>query len=172
MKYEIDNKNLGDWAISRMLLNTVSQHLPPNGTILELGSGTGTQELRKFARVISIEHDRKWAQPATDKDKTYVVPLDPATGWYDRQLLEVALREETYDLIIVDGPKRKARHGFLHNLDLFNHEAVIVIDDTNRQEIALMAEMVARTLNRKYDYYQQQGEKRTFVIFPKRKKVV
>lgn len=172
MKFNIENKNLGDWAISRALLNTVSQNLPPNGTILEIGSGTGTFELRKFARVISIEHDPKWALPEAGENKTYLIPLDPETGWYERDLVRAVLEQQKYDLIIVDGPKRNARHGFLHNLDLFNQDAVIVIDDTHRQEIALMAEMVARAIDRKYERYQQQGENRTFVIFKKSKKVL
>jgi predicted O-methyltransferase YrrM len=172
MKFEINNENLGDWAISRILLNTVSQHIPKDGTVLEIGSGTGTLELRKFARVISIEHDPKWAQPATDKDRTFIIPIDPETGWYKREMLEAALKGQHYDLILVDGPKRNGRHGFLHNLDLFDHDAVIVIDDTNRTEIAVMTEMVARALGRVASTYHGQGEKRTFAIFKKAKKVV
>ena len=50
---EINNDNLGGWAISSQLLNEAIR-LAKYGKILEIGSGTGTKELRKIADVISI----------------------------------------------------------------------------------------------------------------------
>lgn len=165
----IDKSNLGGWAIGEELLEEARGLLPPHGsgTILEIGSGTGTLELRKIARVISIEHDPEWYQPSGEHEGssfTIMAPLNKETGWYETNDIEKILARHYYDLIIVDGPKRSARHGFLHNLSLFRTGAAIILDDTHRQEIKEMAELLAGRLGRPFVEREAQGHRR-FAIF-------
>ena len=168
MRYPIDESNLGGWAISKELLVQVSKMIKPHSTILELGSGSGTIELRKIAKVISIEHEPKYLhdyQPDQNSaHEAHFIPLDPETGWYDRGNLREALAGKEYDLIIVDGPKRAGRHGFMHNLDLFDLTAAIVLDDLQRVEIRAMADILRRTINRPYGEYRA-GPRRWFAVF-------
>lgn len=164
IRYQLDDQNLDGWAISKQLIVQASKIIQAGATILELGAGSGTAELRKIGRVISIEHDKTYLPATEEPHQAHLVPLDPDTGWYDRKALMAILAGQHYDLIIVDGPKRVGRHGFLHNLDLFTREAAIIIDDLHRIEIRVMADMLRRTLERPYgEYKADQG--RWFAVF-------
>jgi hypothetical protein len=167
MNFKINNKNLGEWAISRELLNEASKLIPPNGTILELGAGTGTLELRKFAQVISIESDEKYLPPPGEPyaHPVCLIPIDPQTEWYDREKM-AHIAKEKVDLIIVDGPARTGRLGFFHNFDLFYQKAAIIIDDTHRTENLVMCEMIKRATGRAYEVKKTDG-RRTFAVFKK-----
>ena len=165
-KIEVDDSNLGGWSISRELFDTIAMLLDgvTNPTILELGSGTGTKELRKIATVISVEHDPQYLPETHAPHKGFIVPLCNTTGWYEKQQMYKILKHGGYDLILVDGPLRNGRHGFLQNLWMFETDCAIIIDDTNRKEIKKMVDSLAKKFKRDYAEFEDQ-EKRKFAVF-------
>jgi hypothetical protein len=128
----------------------------PNAHILELGSGEGTIELKKrFKVVTTIEHDPEYLNLA--EGVTYVhAPLKPysnayfrdATLWYDPEVIKTI--PQTYDAILVDGPKgSQGRGGFFTHLNLFRKDVLFIFDDVHRMwEFRLMGR-VAQALQTK-----------------------
>jgi len=101
---------------------------------------------------------------APTNHESYLVPIESTTGWYSVPQIETVLKGLSYDLIIVDGPKRNGRHGFLHNFELFDSTAAIIIDDVNRPNIKLMADLIQKILDRPYRVINTD-EKRAFAVF-------
>jgi len=161
---EIKVENLNDWAISEELFKEIIKLLPPGGTILEIGAGSGTKELRKLWTVISIEHDHRWLPPQDLPHRAIFCPIDGQTGWYNLDTLTRAIRGLKYDLIIVDGPKRTGRHGFLHNLSIFDTTCSIVVDDSHRSEIGEMVRAIRGRIGRRSEFHKADG-KRGFSTF-------
>ena len=87
-------------------------------------------------------------------------------GWYD---INVILKKmpAKYDLILVDGPPGFiGRHGFVENLDKFNTNVPILIDDINRQpELDMLHEICAK-LGRKPVIKQYRGKAFGYVPAP------
>lgn len=48
---------LGGWAIEAAVIEWIRAHIPSGSTILEFGSGAGTEVLSKHYRMFSVEHD-------------------------------------------------------------------------------------------------------------------
>ena len=142
------------WTIPKELFDWIRQNLPDGKTILELGSGNGTNELRKHYTVYSIEHDPKWLKP----NNNYIyAPIVSYNGyfWYDISKLQ---NLPEYDLLLVDGPTGTiGRRGFVNHRALFNLEVPIVIDDTQRKAEMAMAEDLSRILNCKLTIHLNNG---------------
>jgi len=125
------SENFGGCAISLSMFDWIRQNLPEGSKILEFGSGTGTIELAKHYEVTCIEDISEWMDVA--KDAHYIhAPLKD--NWYDLTALE-ALKDKTFDLILVDGPfDMKQRYGVVEwckeNPRIFG-EAVLIVDDNN-----------------------------------------
>ena len=131
----------GGWAISKQLFEWVLSLLPEKSTILELGSGSGTQQLARHFRMVSVEHDPDFVGRY---DSTYIyAPI--VNGWYDAVMIgsELSRLSVQYDLLLVDGPpKQIGRTGILLNLGLFDLTKPIVLDDVHRApEIQLLDEL-------------------------------
>jgi len=135
------------WTISQELFDWIRANLPDGKTILELGSGNGTIELLKHYEVYSVEHDQYWLDRAVGCNYIYAPIRDyNEYKWYDVSKLTLP---EHYDLIIVDGPTGTiGRGGFIENINLFNTDVPIIIDDTQRQAEAFMAGWLVLNLNR------------------------
>lgn len=99
-------------------------------TILELGSGTGTLELSKYYKMVSIEHNQDWLNKY-NSHYIYAPLVDDM--WYNGDVLGRKLRNIDYQLILVDGPPQHRRKGILNYLDLFNWNVPVIVDDINRQ---------------------------------------
>lgn len=135
------------------VLAAVKQLIPPGSTILELGSGEGTNMLTDEYTVYSIEDDIDWVGYCAES--TYIhcplVELEyngSITSWYDADILRENLPKD-YELILVDGPSGKSgRHGLLANISLFKHDVPIIIDDTIRSDESGIARELAFLLNR------------------------
>jgi hypothetical protein len=123
-------------AIGRELFDHIRSLVPDGGTILELGSGAGTNELLKHYMVFSIEDDEEYLGLY---DSHYIhAPIKPIPSerwdlgsWYDIEVLEKEL-PHNYDLILVDGPSYRGtagRMGFWVCSDLFLQDVPIVFDD-------------------------------------------
>lgn len=122
----------------------ILRNIKPESKILEFGSGSTTKLLCKhFAHVTSVEHDAKWAKVhagnhtmihapiCTMKKESNHDPFPNQKVWYDRNVVQGAVREKHYDFILVDGPLRSiGRGGFWSCVDMFNVEnACILVDD-------------------------------------------
>lgn len=125
-----DVNNLNGWAISEDLFIYIVETLPVGSTILELGSGTGTLELSKYYKMVSIEHDKEWLNKY-DSHYIYAPLVDDL--WYDGEILHRELKNIDYHLILVDGPPQHRRKGILNYFDLFNWNVPVIVDDINRQ---------------------------------------
>ena len=140
---EINNSNLGNFAIGENLFNWIIKNIPHDTTILELGSGTGTHELGKIYNTHCIENNKEWV----NKFSNLTYHFSPIKeGWYDRTWLENL--PTNYSLLIFDGPRGDiGRTKVLENLDLFNLEVPIIIDDTHREVEKNIAEQLISKLN-------------------------
>jgi len=135
------------------VLTAIRQLAASNSTIVELGSGNGTNRLVSEYTVYSIEDDEKWVGYC--KGSNYIhaplINLDDSeepVRWYDPAILKKSL-PESYDLVLIDGPAgKKGRSGLLSNLDLFRTDVPFVIDDTLRDHECQVAREMAYLLNR------------------------
>ena len=124
----------GGWAIQESCFNFIREILPEGKTILEFGSGYGTDFLSKYYNMVSIENQKEWVGRYNshylnvpvreyvqeviktkglfgyDNKDSYTPPDLPGEGskyqkgWYDFEILEKKLEGLKYDLILVDGP--------------------------------------------------------------------
>lgn len=129
-------------------------------SILELGSGRSTTFFAEYAaaaniKFVSIEESAMWyAETYRNLQMmflpgTYVkhVPIDPATAWYHRELIENALDIDAYDLVMIDGPSGRSIRDQRGNdiLDMAMRKArMVIVDDTNREDCHAYAMHIGR----------------------------
>ena len=147
-----NNLPFGGWAISKQLFDWLLDALPKKSTILELGSGAGTQQLAKHFRMISVEHDSDFVGRY---DSKYIfAPI--VNGWYDAAIIgnELSRLSVRYDLLLVDGPPQQiGRAGILQNLGLFDLTKPIVLDDVNRGPEREILEALAKRVGRQHQIF-------------------
>jgi len=159
------NDFLGGYSISDVCFNFIREILPEGKTILELGSGLGTDILSKHYTMYSIEDNGAWINkynstylhvPLKKYDNIWTAPNLPGVNnaWFNpdilKQKLKFAFWEVKYDLILVDGPSGFfGRGGFFKHLDLFDTNVPIIIDDIHREEMDLMI-AISNRLNKPY----------------------
>jgi hypothetical protein len=143
---KIDTNNLGGWSMSYEMLLDILKYVPEGGTILEFGSGNGTNELLKYYNVISVEHDINYVGYVTGSKYIYAPIGDmPHTikgfrhikQWYNIDKIQEGLKDRKYDCIIIDGPhgswkKGQGRPGILCYVNQFNMNVPIFVDDVVR----------------------------------------
>ena len=135
------------------VLTAIRQLAASNSTIVELGSGNGTNRLVSEYTVYSIEDDEKWVGYCEGSNYIHapLINLDDSeepVRWYDPAILKKSL-PESYDLVLIDGPAgKKGRSGLLSNLHLFRTDVPFVIDDTLRDHECQVAREMAYLLNR------------------------
>ena len=143
---EINKNNLGDFAIGENLFNWIIENIPHDATILELGSGTGTHELGKIYDTHCIENNTNWVNKFSNLTYHYA-PIQ--NGWYDKKFLNDLPKD--YSLLIFDGPRGNiGRTKVLENLDLFNLEVPIIVDDTHRKVEKNIAEQLISKLGKSF----------------------
>lgn len=156
---------LGGWAIQESCYEFIKKTLSEGSTILELGSGIGTDYLSKHYTMYSIENYLEWVdkynstyifapiESYNDKWSAPDLPGEHApkqSGWYNPELLKNNL-PESYDLILVDGPNGMfGRGGFLKHIDMFNTNVPIIFDDIDRESEMQLMIKVAEHIKRKY----------------------
>ena len=168
----------GDWAISQELFQDISDVLPEGKTILEFGSGSGTHELLKHWSVVSVEDNAKWLNLASRFNmgphrSTYIhAPLSPTpkqdkypdTLWYNHDALSAGLKDNNFDLVIIDGPctgtfdyvsesdidgwiGRAGILTFIENHPTLFQGKYIIVDDCERPDELVVAEDIASLVN-------------------------
>lgn len=153
--------NLDGWAISTELFTWMLENIPKNSTILELGSGTGTEQLVKHYNVYSVEHDKKWLGLVPETHYIYA-PLQ--NNWYDVGILKQYLPTH-YDVLLIDGPPNTKRAGIINHLDLFNTDIPIIVDDTHRELDLLIVKKLTESVSKK-TIEIDSGDKKTTILLP------
>ena len=139
----------GSYSVDRELIDQMLK-LVPSGTLLELGSGRATAVFAKYYKVYSVEENSEWLNKY---NSTYIyAPIKK--GWYDTDVLKKEL-PKNYDVILIDGPtspenlgRQKIRHEFLKNINLFNTDAIIFVDDIHREAEASLLNSLSKELGR------------------------
>jgi hypothetical protein len=170
----------GGWAIQESCFNLIKEILPEGKTILEFGSGYGTDALSKHYKMVSVENQPEWVGKF---DSHYIeVPIKPYStneiatkglfelettsnmppdlpgehsplqkGWFDPTMLSEKIKDIKYDLILIDGPNGAiGRGGFLKHLDMFNTNIPLIFDDINRESEMQLMIKISEKLNRPY----------------------
>jgi hypothetical protein len=117
----------GGFEISKNFLSFIKNHLPPNSTILELGSGGGTLELIKSGyKMISIEQNLNYLN--LHHNNYCHAPLKE--GWYDIEIVNDFIKEKSYDAILIDGPASGDRLKIINSK--LDFSKIIFVDDMDR----------------------------------------
>ena len=153
--YIIKMKNM---RISEAVLKTIKEHLKEGSTILEFGSGEGTQHLSEYYDLISIEEDDKWV----NKYQSTYLHAEIKDEWYDVDKVNMFLKDKSYDAILIDGPANGRRERILElikskELEL-NTDVHIFMDDLERDSDMKLAEKLSSFLNRKLLTYSPTEE--------------
>jgi hypothetical protein len=140
----------GGWAISDNLIDLITKTLNKKDTILELGSGTGTQKLiANQINVISVEQDKLWVNKYHN-NYCYAQLKD---GWYDFKVLNDFLKNKSYNAVLIDGPAAGDRAKVLTScIDL---SKIIFIDDIDRPADRDIFNRLK--INRRYEDYEVYG---------------
>ena len=97
------------WMLPDEVFAWLETNLNPDSTVLELGSGQGTQRLcAMYRHVYSVEHDAAYLYTA-QADYIYA-PLDGIEDarWYNPRSLEDKLPKD-YSFLLIDGPPGPTR---------------------------------------------------------------
>lgn len=135
------------------------ENLKENSTVLEFGSGEGTKLLTEKFKVTSIEHDLSYLN--LDEKSNYI-HAELKDNWYDVSKLQNL--NYLFDAIVVDGPPGHiGRYKLLDNLNLFNFNTNIIVDDINRKAEMLIFKQLIK--DREYSLFM--GEDRFFGVIYK-----
>jgi len=164
--YENKNGQLAGWAINQSIVDWIESNLLFGSTILELGSGRGTEHLVSNFDVYSVEEDIKWVGYEPKSNYIHAPVLRQPISWYDPAVLKSEL-PEFYDLILIDGPKNGTRFNLLNWLHLFRTDVPILVDDIGRKKDGLLIYKLAQKLNRPFYKLIPKGRtKKWGVIMP------
>lgn len=158
----MEEENFGEWSIDYEVFIWLRQNIPSKTNIVELGSGQASATLAKYWRMYSIEHDSRFIGFANSPNLTYIyAPIK--NSWYDPQKIEESLPKE-YNCIIIDGPPGTiGRWGFIDNINLFNLDVPIIVDDLHRKEEKKIFDELEKITQRK-GVITQTGNKAFGVI--------
>ena len=132
--------DFGGWAIDVQLFLWMEQNIASGSRVVELGSGKGTGPLSETYELTSIEHNLQWLGYCPTTSYVHAPLVD---GWYDAECVEHALEQSgDYVAVLIDGPPGAFRKGMADYLDIFNKDAIYIVDDAQRPgEQWLMGEM-------------------------------
>lgn len=141
--------NKTEMTANNKTIEYIISNFEKGSTILEFGSGKGTEILSKHFKMISIEEDEDWVG---EYDSEYLhAPIKD--DWYDIDLVNEFLKDKTYDLIFVDGPaggKRSKMYELLKEEKLqINKDVWFIFDDMDREDDLVGAIAISKLLNRK-----------------------
>ena len=156
------------WIIDDKLYDHIRKILPDGSTILELGSGEGTDRLAEHYKMYSVEHDKQWLNKYNSyyfyTPLSWHKPLKNHKGdmWYNNTILRSHIKGLKYDLLLIDGPPR-SRCGFVKYFDMFDPKAILVFDDLQRDRDRKIVLSTATRLKVPYVVYGA-GSKKLFGV--------
>mgnify|MGYP003118838942 FL=1 len=121
----------------------------PGSTVLEFGSGKGTENLVKLGyNVFSVEEHERFCSLYHEQ---YIhAPI--VNGWYDKKIVLDAIKKIKYDVIIVDGPAQGERKKIMEILDELDTTVPIFIDDMNRKEDRELFGLISGKYRKTFDH--------------------
>ena len=157
-KFMIGGFELGGWAIEEPIVEHIFQNLDAGKSLLEFGSGFGTNKLVSRYKVYSLEHHPLYAFTRLPNHICMFAPI--RDNWYHRRVVRKVLRQK-FDFILVDGPPGNLRLGILKNIDLFDKvKCPILFDDMDRE--ADRDVMIKFCDFMKYNYKLVKGDRKSF----------
>lgn len=129
----------GGWSIDQVVFGWMMSNLRIGSRILELGSGWATGKMAEYYTMNSIED----ADSFIGKHKSNYIYAKSDSGWYDRTVLEAELPKIKYDLILIDGPEHNKRWRIMENMDLFDWNKPVIIDDCQEGDVMMTAQKIA-----------------------------
>ncbi len=125
---------MNEFKLDFDVVDTLKFSFPVGTKILELGSGEGTQELADCGFIMtSVEQSTEWL--GKYDSKYHHVPLKGL--WYDHAAFSAAIKDEKFEILLIDGPAGALRLGVLEHLeelDLKNR--TIIVDDIKRTHVS------------------------------------
>ncbi len=155
------DKQFGGSGITKEVFDWITDNISVGKVIVELGAGdVSTKYLSERYELYSVEDVPKfcgkWAS-------TYIhAPL--VDGWYDINILKEGLPER-FSLLLIDGPVKFSdfrpgvgdRLKILDHLDLFDKDAIIIVDDTNRPAERNLLDALAQKTGKKKTVFSSFG---------------
>ena len=130
----------------------IEANIPKRSTVLEFGSGDGSQRLANRYDLWSIEHDEQWIGKTKSNYVMAKIIDNPVSqkageqGWYDPIFFEKI--PQSAELIVVDGPVGTiGRSGLLHHLEKLPQFRYIMVDDTDEPKEQHLSQQLAELLN-------------------------
>ena len=157
-----ENGKSNPFAICEHTFKWITDNVPANSTIVELGSGTGTVELCKHFKVFSVENNKQWVDYV--KESNYIhAPLKDYGDhkWFDEDSIKENLPDD-YSFLLIDGPHAH-RVGFHKHIHLFKQDISWVFDDTHVEHNLKEAIKCAELLGRPYETFQGVVKKFTVI---------
>ena len=165
------------WMLPKEAIMYVIEHYK-GATVVEFGSGHGSEMLAEHLNLYSIEHDEDWLGLTSS---TYIhAPIksnEHATkagqsGWYDTKIV-LQHWPRRVDLVIVDGPPGFiGRFGIMSIQDKLKEVGSIIIDDVDRPDELLLTEKLSKSLGFSTQFFdvsepRKGGTKRMFAVLTK-----
>ena len=153
-----------NWMLPPEAFAWIEANIPKRSTVLEFGSGDGSQRLANRYDLWSIEHDEQWIGKTKSNYVMAKIIDNPVSqkageqGWYDPIFFEKI--PQSAELIVVDGPVGTiGRSGLLHHLEKLPQFRYIMVDDTDRPEEERLSQQLAERLNLKREPIDTEQEK-------------
>jgi hypothetical protein len=168
------------WTLPEKAFQWIENNIPFGSNIIELGSGHGSIRLSKNYNLWSVEHDEQWLNISSSNyihAEIVEFSKDGIEGrWYNPKKITDSLPSE-YSLLIIDGPPSTiGREGILANLDIFNWDCFVLIDDTHRSNDKRIANeiMLQKSLNELSftEYFEPANVNREFVVLSSSKVIL
>ena len=162
------------WMMPEDAFRWIEENIKENATILEFGSGDGSQRLSKRYDLWSVEHDEAWVGKTQSNYIHAEIISNPwsdrlgEVGWYNPNFLDSI--PSSVELIIVDGPVGTiGRGGILHVLNRLPKFKYLLVDDTDRNVERNLSEKMCEMLNLQLtrietSQLKSNGDKRSFDI--------
>ena len=147
------------WMLPAEAIEYIVGNCAENVTVLEFGSGHGSQVLADNVNLYSIEHDESWIDVTSSNYIFAPITENPFSnkygqnGWYDVGVVEDNWPSRV-GFVVIDGPPGAiGRFGILSILDLLQHVPTILVDDVDRSDEHLLAKYLAETLSMSLTIY-------------------
>lgn len=149
--------NIESWILPNGAFKWIYENFKVGDIILELGSGFGSIALSLNYNVYSIEQDKNWIGLS---NRVNYILAEINDGFYDRSVIKNSIPQK-YDLLIIDGPTKASggRLGFIDNIDLFDLNCPILIDDVHREDEMKLVTLLSKKINREYTIYESDNKK-------------
>lgn len=120
----------GNMSYDVEILDIILEKKPK--TVLEFGAGKSTKELRKLAKVVTVDDEKRWKPN---------IHAELKNGTFD---LEGVVLPKT-DMVLIDAPsilKGAVRENIMAYKDQLHKDAVYIVDDTHRPSERNLAQLI------------------------------